>query len=279
MRTEPVDHGESGFALVSVIGAIGLIAAVMMGFIASARYRAIEAFSVSQRARAETMADAAINATILKLLGLLSRGGSGLERLGPADLSTSCLLPDGSSLRVAVTHESGKVDLNTAQAELIAALMRGIMPDGPHRAVVRAILNLRDSGTDRTHHAAFASALQIGQVPGLDRPAFERLLPLITVQSGSPGLNARLASAEILTALSGQSNAADAQRRHPAFFLADVPGPAVQITADAQTALGVRFARGAIVEFLPERPISYRIREWREGAPLPGPPVRNGPSC
>lgn len=280
MTIRPDDHSESGFALVSVIAAIGLVAAVMTAFIAAARYRAIEAFSVSQRARAETMADAALNATILRLLVLQSRGGFEPERLGLAGPSTSCLLADGSSLRVVVTHESGKVDLNTARAELVAALIRGIVPDGPHRAIVRHILSLRDSGSSRKDRAAFDSALQIGQVPGLDRPAINRLLPLVTVHSGSPGLNARLASADILSAVSGQPNPADAQRRHPAFFLADVPGPSIQITADARTTLGIRFVRTAIVEFLPERLVSHRIREWREGsASAEPPPVRNGPSC
>lgn len=280
MPNRPEDHGEAGFALLSVIGAMGIIAVVMTGFIAAARYRAIEASSVSQRARAETMSDAAVNATILKLLGLLSQGGFGSERLGLAGLSGSCGFADGSSLRVAVTHESGKVDLNTAQAELVTALVRGLVPDGRHRAIVRDILVLRGAKATAKPRAAFESALQIGQVPGIDRRLSALLLPLVTVHSGSPGLNARMASAELLTVVSGQSDAAMAQRRNAAFFLADVPGPIVQIAAEAQTGLGVRYARTAIVEFLLERPVSYRIREWREATPSQGPPPsRNGPSC
>jgi general secretion pathway protein K len=280
MSNTTEDRGDAGFALLSVIGAIGIIAAIMTAFIASARYRAIEAFSVSQRARAETMSDAAGNATILRILGLLARGGFEADRLGLASLSASCVSGDGSSLRVAVMHESGKVDLNTARAELVAALLKGVVGEGRHQAILHELVRLRESGTAPTHRTVFESALQIGQVPGIDDRLAERLLPLVTVHSGSPGLHARLASADVLSAVSGQSDPALAQRRNAAFFLADVPGPSVQITAEAWTSLGVRFARSAIVEFLPERPASYRIREWREGSPSPGPPpARNRPSC
>lgn len=283
MPNIPDDRGEQGFALLSVIGAMGIIAVVMTAFIAAARYRAIDAFSVSQRARAEAMSDAAVNGTILKLLDRFGRGGS-VSEVGLAGLSTSCAFADGSSLHLAVTHESGKVDLNTAQADLIAALIRGVVGDGRHRAVVRAILSLRGTKPVRTNPAAFDSALQIGQVPGIDRSAFAVLLPMVTVHSGSPGLNARLASAEVLSTVSGQSDPASAQRRNGAFFLADVPGPTVQVAADARTGSGVHFARTAIVEFLLEGPVSFRIREWREGSPSEGTPskpapARNGPSC
>ena len=53
--------GQGGFALVAVIWAIGVIALLFVTYIAAARYRAIDAFAISQRARAEAMANAAVN--------------------------------------------------------------------------------------------------------------------------------------------------------------------------------------------------------------------------
>ncbi len=280
MSMAPEDRGDAGFALLSVIGAMGIIAAIMTAFIAAARYRAIESFSISQRARAETVSDASVNATVARLLVLVSRGGFESDRPGLSGLSASCAYPDGTAVRVTVTHESGKVDLNAAQADLVAALIRGIVLDGQTRAVVRDILSLRGSRAGRKPQPAFESALQIGQIPGIGRREFEALLPLVTVHSGSPGLNARLASAEVLTAVSGQGNPGEAQRRNAAFFLADVPGPIVEITADAETEHGIRFSRTAIVEFLRERPVSFRIREWRDDSRASRlPPARNAPPC
>ncbi len=257
MSMAPEDRGDAGFALLSVIGAIGIIAVIMTAFIAAAgiaRSNPSRSPSAPGPKRSPTHPSTRRSPSFSFLV---SRGGVESERPGLSGLSTSCASSDGTAVRVTVTHESGKVDLNTAQADLVAALIRGIVRDGQTRAVVRDILSLRGSRAGRKPQPAFESALQIGQIPGIGRREFEALLTLVTVHSGSPGLNARLASAEVLNAVSEHGNPAEAQRRNAAFFLADVPGRSFRSRRCGNGAWDPLHAHGHR-RIHPRKPVSFR---------------------
>ncbi|MDR7039567.1 general secretion pathway protein K [Methylobacterium sp. BE186] len=269
LRTET--GSEAGFALVAVIWMIGLIGLMIATYIAAARYRAIEARATAQLARAEAGAEGAVHLAILELLADVPRGQEAAARPRPHG-PRLCALEDGTTLAVAVADESGKVDLNAGTPELVAALVRGVAPEaGP---ATLGLLRLREAAKREPGRGAaepapplFRSVMELAQVPGIDRPLFEALVPLVTVHTGSPGLNARAAPTATLLAVTGARTRAEAERSGTPFFLAQAPGRTVLIRGEAVTRSGARAAREAIVEFTPGPPAGYSIREWREGGP------------
>ena len=266
---------ENGFALVVVIWAIGILALLFMTYIAAARYRSIEASSLSRHARAEAMANIGVNLAILDLLSGISRGATRSARFGSDGTPVFCTLEDGWRLAISVVDEGGKIDLNTANTELIEALIRGMNADGKVAALVaKNIQKLREAPAEaRSAQGASSSApalrsvFELHQVAGVNRDLFRALVPLVTVHSGSTGVDPGVAPLELLRAVSpgNSSSSREAARRGlPAFYVAESAGKVFLIESEAMATSGARFSRGAIVEFEP--PVGYRIREWRDGS-------------
>jgi general secretion pathway protein K len=181
-------------------------------------------------------------------------------------------------ISVAVANESGKVDLNSSQPELVEVLVNSVVSgEGDARAIASRILKIRQppattgagvqSGGVTT--PLFRSVMELERVEGLQPALFGALWPLVTVHSGSPGVNPLVASEDVLKAISGGTrltSRAQMQRSASAFLLAEAPGRTFLIESEASTPARVSFSRNAVVEFTPGPPISYSIREWREGA-------------
>jgi general secretion pathway protein K len=268
---------QDGFALVAVIWAIGLISLLFVTYIAAARYRAIEAFSMSQRARMEALANAAVNRAIFEIMAGMPKGEPSTRRFGEVGVPLLCGMHDGTVVSVSVWNESGKVDLNTAQPELIDALVKSAAnAEGDYRAIALSILRMRQPTASAEAGASsggpapprFRSVMELGRVAGVGSEMANSLLPLVTVNSGSPGVNPRVASDDVLRAISGGNarvSRAQMERSASAFLLADAPGRAFMIAGEAAAASGARFSRDAIVEFAPGPPLTYSIREWRQG--------------
>jgi general secretion pathway protein K len=257
---------EAGFALVLVIWGIGLIALLFVTYIAAARYRAIEAFSLTERTRAEAMASTGINLAVLDVLAALAAGGDRSARFGADGTPVLCRLGDGSPLAIAVFDESGKVDLNTAEPELLEVLLRSVASpsDASPQQLTKAILAVREkaaaaASSEGPAPPAFRSIFELDQIQGIGRDALRALVPLVTVHSRSPGVNPRVASADVIKALTPQRSG----REVPSYFVADAPGRVFVIASEARTASGASAAREAVVEFSTE-PLGRFIREWRD---------------
>ncbi|KFC69664.1 putative General secretion pathway protein K, GspK [Bosea sp. LC85] len=270
---------DSGFALLVVIWATGILGLLFMTYIAAARYRAIEAASLSQHARAEAMANIGIKIAILDLLSGSSQGRARSGRFGADGTQVGCTLGDGWTVAISVADEGGKVDLNTANMELVDALIRGVSADGEAAAlIVRNIKGLRELSQDTGSTAsggsssvrALKSVFELDQIPGVGRDLFRALLPLVTVNSGSTGFDPAVAPQQLLVALApgGAALSREVARRDlPALYITETAGRAFLIGSEALAGTGVRFARDAVVEISQDLPTGYRIREWREGLP------------
>ncbi|MGO4816008.1 hypothetical protein AB4156_41615, partial [Cupriavidus sp. 2MCAB6] len=134
-------RSDSGFALLVVIWATGILGLLFMTYIVAARYRAIEAASLSQHARAEAMANIGIKIAILDLLSGTSQGKARSGRFGSDGTPVGCSLGDGWTLAISVADEGGKVDFNTANMELVDALIRGVNANGEAAAMI--VRNIR----------------------------------------------------------------------------------------------------------------------------------------
>src|SRR5690606_1299497 len=165
------------------------------------------------------------------------------------DQPDSGWLPDGRPYRwtfgaadveVRIVDESGKVDLNAADAGLLGSLFRVLGADEEQAdAVAGAIVDWRDGdqltqpmgGAEDPQYASaglpygakdapFETVAEVEQVLGMDRALFEAAVRHLTVFSGLPQPDQRFASGEVLQAL-GSDPALVLQQREGAAG----PGP------------------------------------------------------
>jgi general secretion pathway protein K len=275
---EMPEDSQSGFALVVVIWAIGLLALMFVTYIAAARHRSIEALSLSERASAEAMANQGINIAVLDLLAGLSDGLPSSTRFRHDGTPALCMTADGSRMAIFVVDEGGKVDLNAASPELIQALMRGLHAgEKIGSQLAKTILTLRDEalasqssqGIASPTAAAFKTVLELDQLTRGNQFLYPSLRALVTVHSRGQGFDPRVAPIGVLAAISPRGEVpsrSEARRALPTAFVADSQGRAFTISSEAMTVKGARFARDAVVEFSRAQPSGYYIREWHEGS-------------
>ncbi|HEY5850026.1 MAG TPA: type II secretion system minor pseudopilin GspK [Lysobacter sp.] len=145
-----------------------------------------------------------------------------------------------ADVEVQMTDESGKVDLNQADAQLLATLIQGVAPGGEGgrmdlaqaARLAGAIVDWRDSdpltqpaggGEDADYAAAglpygakdadFESVAELEQVIGFTPPLYARLEPYLTVYSGRATPDAAFAAGPVLDAMGLNGSDLVAQRR------------------------------------------------------------------
>ncbi|MEQ1611987.1 MAG: hypothetical protein ABL904_04485 [Hyphomicrobiaceae bacterium] len=271
-----VDQDEAGFALLVVIWFSGLLALLALSFASSARVHVKLAANAVANADAELLADGGIQIGFLHLIA--SHG----KREHPEALSRSCRFSTGDALFLAVTDEAGKIDINFASSELLAALLEGIGRSQQEATrLANAVVNYRDhqpaftkSSNEKPlgHEAAawggpFISVRHVRGVPGMNREIFDAVLPYITVHSGQEGID-RAAASPALVALLTRSRSAgtDDVRIDPHAALSSVDrgqlSPSFTIVSTRQaflvraavaTKAGAHFVREAVVSIVPKQ--------------------------
>lgn len=282
LRRQKHHQGEAGFALVAVMFISILLSAVAFIFTAAVRSTLRNTATNVEVAKAEALAEAGIN---LALLNLLTQG-SELEPRRPQQVS--CALPTGDTVIIHVRDEAGRVDLNMANEELLAALIAGAdIPAGKARSLAAALLDFRDQDNDRRASGAetedyiasgfssrpkngpFESIDELWQVIGFDDELGRRLRPYVTIHSEQDGVDPEAASPKLRAMLSRGANRtsetiidpAGGQDALPEAFRTASVQHAFSIIADARTATGARFAREATVRLLTASPRSRRNGE------------------
>jgi general secretion pathway protein K len=131
---------------------------------------------------------------------------------------------DGREVSIAIRDATGLVDLNAADAGLLAALLTTAGGDRLHdERLVDAILDWRDPDNFTHLHgaedaeyrsaglawtardAAFSSVDELRYVIGMTPERFTAIAPYVTVYSGQSGLNLEYAPPILIRALSGQT--------------------------------------------------------------------------
>jgi general secretion pathway protein K len=287
-------RADDGFVLVSVLWLLALLTLVTLVLLTAVRLDVRTTGQLVGHAEAEALADG-----LMRLVAL---------RIGDRDrrpLDTAGLARDGTPMRcqhgdavaaIAVTDVAGLVDLNAAPANLLEWLLRGLGV-GPDKAatLAAAIVDFRDEDDVPTvngaespayrsaglaygpKNAPFETVTELDQVLGMDLALLDRLRAVATVHSRQPGIDARVAPHEVLSAAAASSRigAAATSPKLGAPEPADIPpefriasrGRAYRVTVDVRLPSGGRFAREAVIE--PERtaPLGFSLREWTIPAP------------
>jgi general secretion pathway protein K len=215
-----------GAALLLVLWLIALLTALIGAFALAARIESLQGKVLGGGAEVQESARAGLEYALV--------------RVADNEPATRWL-PDGrvyrwnfagTDLEIRIVDESGKVELNQADAVLLAALMQAV---GAERAqaeqVAAAIIDWRDSdplpqvngGAEDPEYASaglpygakdalFESVAEVEQVLGMTPELYAMLEPYLTVHGGSHPPNATYAPGPVLMAMGLDADAILAQR-------------------------------------------------------------------
>jgi general secretion pathway protein K len=207
-----------GAALLIVLWITTLLAILLGSFVVLSRTESLQTRHLFEGARARYAAEAGIARAVYEL-----RRGDPLARW-IADGRAYEIEFESAKVKIEITDESGKVDINAADEEVLLALF-GVAGAEPERAraLVDAVMDWRDpddlvrtnGAEDRDYEAAdypygaadvgFVTIGELQQVMGMDFELYRQLEPLITVYSRSTRPNPAFASAPILQTLPGMT--------------------------------------------------------------------------
>jgi general secretion pathway protein K len=220
---------KGGFALVTVIWGVALIALLIVSYMSTARLRLQMAFNLAGAAQADLLAEAALNQTALFLLSERETRGAFLQP--PASTLAERPVHDGAprfcalagaAAAISIEEESGKVDINAAPQKLLQSLLSGLgvaprdadaiaagivafrsppLPNGV--AGVEAPETVKSDKPFGLKRAPFQSIAELDQAPGVSPALYRLLSPLVTIYSRSPGVDARAAPPALLALLAG----------------------------------------------------------------------------
>lgn len=292
-------RGQRGVALVLVIWVVTLLIAIAGSFVYAMRTDARAARNAALIARADALATAAVSRALYETFK-----PPGMTHVWRRDEAPRQWAFDGAVVSVRLSDESARIDLNTANDELLRSLFRQAgLSDEEAAKLVDAILDWRDpdsfrrpNGAESPEYAqaglpgrpanyAFQSAEELQLVLGMRPDVYQRVAPMITVYSRQPGVNPHLASRAVLRAIPSVTaeqvdayvearDAARAEGRVPPIFAAAGPYAtyvqlsALAITCDVVLPEGITVTREAVAVATPQYPRRpYTFLAWREVAP------------
>lgn len=213
---------QGGIALIVVVWLLALLSVIAMSSAFGTRTEMLVAASNAGQARWAAAADAGFHRAIFWLL----LPADSADRLTPDGVPREFSW-EGLAVVVQAFDESGRVDLNAANPELLRVILTSLgLSDQESRALIDVMADWRDvddlrrpAGAEaddyarqgspyRPSNAPFQTIDELRQILGMNNDLFERLRPLVTVYSASPGINPAFAPREVLLRL---PNADEAQ--------------------------------------------------------------------
>ena len=261
------------------------------------------AYSLHQRTRAELAADGALWTAVYVILN----EGPQAWRI---DGTVYAWHLGGAEVRVRVTDELSRIDLNAAHPLLLASLFRaaGVEPEkatalSEAAAPLEEQTEVAPTGHGRVIRGRsmsgepFAATEQLYRLPEMSPELFERVAPALTVYTGKPWPKGEALSPLVLAATEGDvlegdlaealndrlpPRADDMQSleesptilRAPATRHDPVSWDLLRIEAEAVTPDGFHFSREAVIEFGTRNRAPWEFHHWRRGKRVlfPAPP-------
>jgi len=209
----PDRPGESGWALVSVLWVLSLLALLA----AATQLLTFTSARIEQHAQDRVRADALLDAGVA--LALAGISDARREARWPIDGEIRRVAFAGNVLQISVQDEFGKIDLNAADGSLLRQLLEanGLTPDDA-AALTDKILDWRGaSDLKRLHgandadyasagysyhprHGPFQTVDELRLVMGMTTSLFQKIRPALTVYSKRPAIDTNTAPKEALLA-------------------------------------------------------------------------------
>ncbi len=278
---------DSGFTLPVVLWSLLLVSLLVTGFLATAHSNLRIAANAAGNAEADALAEAGLWLATFDLV-TARRLPDHTPRFAVAGPPVSCQFPNGAILTIAIEDEAGKIDVNQADDRLLVRLLIGL---GSSRAdasrMADRIIDYRDADglrrlngaeadeyrkagrPDGPANAPLVAITELGQVLGISEPMLDRLYPLVTVDSASPGIDPAVAPPALQDALSLTPSAAllGASRADAAGTLPELPlvrsrGDVLTIWSALLLPDGSRAELAAVVALSAQRNRSYVVRRW-----------------
>lgn len=289
---------QRGVALVLVMWVGVLLTVIASSFIVERRTEMLVVRNSVSMAQAEALAGAGVQRAVFELYRT-DNSPEAWKRDGTAYSWTF----DGVPVKVEIRDESAKIDINTAVEPLLRGLLLSVgLSDDEASKLLDAILDWRDpdslkrpNGAEEAEYAAaglsykpanapFQAIEELQLVLGMRPEIYRRIAPSITVFSRQQGVNAQLASREVLLALPGvttemvdeyiaRRETARAQGQPlPAFPQAGATSGytmVATIRSEARLADGTIFAREAVAVLRPAPRKAVTFLAWRESTAAP----------
>ena len=211
-----VKSTQFGFALVLVLWVLSLLIIMAGSFALTMRRESTIVAGIKDNAAAVAAAEAGIAYTEIMLLQ------PDQNKRWRADGNIYQVDFGNTQVRVRLLSESGKIDINKAGLPLLQALMAQAPVEEEKQAkLIGAIQDWRDQddllnidGAEKKEYQdaglkyqprnkPFQTLEEVQMVLGMDENIYNWLEPLITVYSGQPNANLKLATAKVLNVLPG----------------------------------------------------------------------------
>lgn len=296
-RRRPKD--ERGIALISVLWVGVVLGALAAAVLALGRGDLDLARSQRVQAEAELAADSAARTA---LYALLNRADSAFAADGSVAGWRRAGAGTAVELRVEITSEHGRLDLNRAGPDLLAALLAEAGAEaGEAGELAAAIADYTDDddfvtpgGAEGPDYAAaglpgpkdapFEDEAELLGVLGMTPKLYRRMADAVTVHSARPAPRDGQEHPLLRAAMTGVAPGAPAPL--PAAFSVEVgatpetlrPGSGLvandllRIRAEAETEDGARAARIAVVSLRARAGSAYSVLAWRQARPVLFPP-------
>ncbi len=278
-----------GAALLLVLWLTALLAALIGAFAVTARMESLQGQIARDGTVARERARAGIDYALVRIADQQQR---------------THWLPDGraydwtfagSQLRIRAVDESGKVDLNQADARLLEQLLRiREIPEETAPALAAAILDWRDAdslsqpqgGAEDPDYAAagleygakdapFESVAELQQVLGMTPEFYDRVAPFLTLYSGRTLPDANYAPGPVLVAMGLDAERILAQRELPPDQAGGQLVGGGSGTYSIESHAKLRDGREATLRAViragggPVPGMAYTVLRWEEGAAPP----------
>ena len=176
--------GQRGVALLLVLWVLALLGTLLAGLLGWVHLQNRQALWQRQHTQAVLAAEAGVG---MAVLAQLDRDP---QRRWNADGQPHGLRFDDASLAVSLTSEAGKLDVNAAPVESFARLVLACGGSGAQSAQLSQALNQRRGG-DR---APLRTIEEVRELPAMDQRLYQCASAQLTLWSGLPAPDARLAS-------------------------------------------------------------------------------------
>lgn len=237
---------QRGVALLLVLWVLALLSTLLAGLVGWVHLQNRQALWQHQQTQALLAAEAGIG---MAVLAQLDRDPL---RRWRADGQPHALHFDEASLTVSLTSETGKLDINAAPDELFVRLLLACGGSAEHTGQLAQALNQRRRG----ERPPLRTIEEVRELAGMDQHSYTCASQHLTLWSGLPAPDARLASPWLRRALNLPQGSGTAQEAGPV------------ITLQSRATLPGGFSKTLSVTLLlnpsKEGVRPYRVLRWQE---------------